>query len=80
MGKLTVAEAAAALKTTPTAILMLLRRGELIGQEVAGGWEVEPESLNALCSTRQGDTPLVECRSSCASKSGGCASCGSTAE
>lgn len=78
--KLTVEEAAAVLKTTPTAILMLLRRGELIGQEVPGGWEVQQESLSALCSTRQGDTPLVECRSSCASKSGGCASCGTPAE
>ena len=80
MENLTVAEAAAALKTTPTAILMLLRRGELIGQEGAGGWEVEGESLNALRATRQGDTPLVECRSRCASKSRGCASCGTSAE
>lgn len=80
MENLTVAEAADALKTTPTAILMLLRRGELIGQEVAGGWDVEQESLNKLRTARQGDTPLVECRSSCASKSGGCASCGTAAE
>jgi hypothetical protein len=80
MENLTVAEAAAALSTTPTAILMLLRRGELIGQEVAGGWEVKQESLNALRGARKEDMPLVECRSSCAAKAGGCASCGSTAE
>lgn len=80
MGKLTVAEAAATLKTTPTAILMLLRRKELIGQEVAGGWEVERGSLEELRAARKENTPLVECRSSCASKSGGCASCGTSAE
>lgn len=80
MENLTVDEAATALNTTPTAILMLLRRRELIGEEVSGGWEVKPESLNALRATRQGDAPLVECRSSCASKSGGCASCSTSAE
>lgn len=80
MEKLTVAEAAAALKTTPTAILMLLRRGELIGQEVAGGWEVERGSLEELHAARQENVPLVECRSVCNAKAGGCASCGSAAE
>ena len=78
---LIVEEAATALKTTPTAILMLLRRGELTGQAVAGaGWLVERASLEKLVAARQEDAPLIECRSSCASKSGGCASCGSTAE
>jgi len=78
---LTVEEAATALSTTPTAILMLLRRGELIGQAVAGaGWRVNRDSLEQLLATRQSDGPLIECRSSCASKTGGCASCGSTAE
>lgn len=80
---LTVEEAATALKTTPTAILMLLRRGELLGQAVAGeGWLVERGSLDELLvrAARQTDAPLIECRSSCAAKVGGCASCGSTAE
>ena len=78
---MTVNEAAVALKTTPTAILMLLRRGELLGQAVAGeGWLVERNSLEQLCAARQEDEPLIECRSSCAAKTGGCASCGSTAE
>ena len=78
---LTVEEAATTLKTTPTAILMLLRRNELIGQAVAGsGWLVERAGLEQLCAARPEDAPLIECRSSCATKSGGCASCGSTAE
>lgn len=81
MENLSVDEAAAALKTTPTAILMLLRRGNLTGQAVAGaGWLVNRESLETLLASRQEDAPLLECRSSCASKSGGCASCGATAE
>ena len=78
---LTVEEAATDLKTTVPAILMLLRRGELTGQAVAGaGWLVERDSVARLCAARQADAPLVECRSSCAAKAGGCASCGSTAE
>jgi excisionase family DNA binding protein len=78
---LTVEEAATALNTTPTAILMLLRRSELVGQAVAGaGWLVERASLEQLRTARQADAPLIECRSSCAAKVGGCASCGSTAE
>ena len=78
---LTVEEAATALKTTPTAILMLLRRSELVGQAVAGaGWLVERKSLEQLHAARQEDAPLIECRSSCAAKAGGCASCGTTAE
>jgi excisionase family DNA binding protein len=78
---LTVEEAATTLKTTPTAILMLLRRSELVGQAVAGGgWLVERASLEQLRAGRQEEAPLIECRSSCAAKAGGCASCGSTAE
>jgi len=77
---LTVAEAATVLNTTPTAILMLLRRGGLIGREIAGSWEVERESLEELRAARQEDAPLIECRSSCATKAWGCASCGAIAE
>ena len=77
---LTVEEAAIALNTTPTAILMLLRRNELTGVEVDGTWRITSGSLQSVRAARQGDTPLVECRSSCASKSGGCASCGTAAE
>ena len=81
MENLTVEEAAIALKTTPTAILMLLRRGELTGQAVAGeGWLVAGASLEQLRAARQADAPLIECRSSCAAKAGGCAACGATAE
>lgn len=77
---LTVAAAAAALDTTPTAILMLLRRGELVGRVVAEGWEIERNGMDLLRMARQGGVPLVTCRSSCAEKKGGCASCGTDAE
>ena len=81
MENLTVEEAATVLNTTPTAILMLLRRGELVGQAVAGaGWLVERASLEQLRVARKNNEPLVECRSSCAAKAGGCASCGAAAE
>lgn len=77
---LTVEEAAIALNTTPTAILMLLRRNELTGVEVDGTWRITSGSLQSVRAARQGDGPLVECRSSCAAKAGGCASCNTTAE
>ncbi len=78
---LTVEEAAITLNTTPTAILMLLRRNELVGQAIAGaGWLVERNSLEQLIAARQENAPLIECRSSCAAKAGGCASCGTIAE
>jgi len=77
---LTVEAAATVLDTTPTAILMLLRRGELVGQEVAGGWEIARKSLDVLRTARQEGLPLVTCRSSCAEKKGGCASCGTATE
>lgn len=76
---LTVEAAATALDTTPTAILMLLRRGELIGREVAGGWEIERNGLEVLRPARRGGAPLVSCRSSCA-ETGGCTSCGTAAK
>jgi hypothetical protein len=74
-------EAATALSTTPMAILMLLRRGGLSGMEVAEGvWQIERNSLEQLLSSRPNDAPLIECRSGCASKAGGCAACGTAAE
>lgn len=78
--KMSVEDAAAALNTTPTAILMLLRRGGLSGKEEAGSWLIERSSIKTLIAARQEDVPLVECRSGCAAKVGGCASCGSDAE
>lgn len=77
---LTVTEAAAALSTTPMAILMLMRRGELVGIEVDGSWQITAASLEKVLAGKKTDEPLVECRSSCAAKAGGCASCGSSAE
>lgn len=74
-------EAAIALSTTPMAILMLLRRGGLVGMDGADGvWQIERNSLEQLLSSRPSDGPLIECRSGCASKSGGCAGCGTAAE
>lgn len=71
-GDLTVAAAAAALGTTPTAILMLLRRGELAGRETDGTWLVARQSLERLHAGRKTEAPLIACQSSCA----GCTSCG----
>lgn len=76
MLKLSVEEAATALSTTTMAILMLLRRGELLGQEVAGSWQIDSASVAKVLSAQKSDAPLVECRSSCSAKAGGCTSCG----
>lgn len=76
----TVEEAASALLTTPTAILMLMRRGEIVANEVDGRWQIPASSIEKVNATKKPEAPLIECRSSCAAKAGGCASCGSTAE
>lgn len=70
---LSVAEAAAQLETTPTAILMLLRREQLSGRSCSDGWEISSSSVAALQAQRHDEAPLVVCRSSCSDK--GCRSC-----
>ena len=70
--ELTMTAAAAVLGTTPTAILMLLRRGELAGRETDGSWLVARQSLERLHAGRKAEAPLLACQSSCA----GCTACG----
>lgn len=73
--RMTVAAAALALSTTPTGILMLLRRGELTGQEASGSWQIDAGSVERLRTAATGDGPLISCQSLCASSSG-CTGCG----
>ncbi len=66
----TVEESAETLATTPTKILMLLKSGELKGQEIAGEWLVEADSL-ACCKSHGIDMKTANgCASYC--NSGGC--------
>lgn len=67
---LTVEVSAEALETTPTKILMLLKNGELKGEEIDGKWFVEADSL-ACCKSHGIDMKVVKgCASYC--NSGGC--------
>jgi hypothetical protein len=74
-GWITIAQAADELGTTPLNVLMHIKRGLLLGEEIDGAWRVESLSLAALCRQRtEGVLPAV-CKSHC-SKAGGCGSCG----
>jgi hypothetical protein len=67
---LTVEVSAETLGTTPTKILMLLKNGELKGQEVEGRWFIEADSL-ACCKSHGIDMKAAKgCASYC--NSGGC--------
>jgi len=67
---LTVGESAEALATTPTKILMLLKNGDLKGEESNGTWFIDADSL-ACCKSHGIDMKAAKgCASYC--NSGGC--------
>jgi hypothetical protein len=69
---LTVAESAETLATTPTKILMLLKNGDLKGEEIAGKWFIDADSL-ACCKSHGIDMKAVKgCVSYCSSGGCGC--------
>ncbi|NJC89169.1 MAG: hypothetical protein FIB02_11675 [Desulfuromonas sp.] len=70
-----LAQAAEALGSTPLNVLMHIKRGLLVGREQAGGWLVDPVSLEALLRRRHGGELPVVCKSGCGKKAGGCGSC-----
>jgi hypothetical protein len=70
-----LAQAAEALGSTPSNVLMHIKRGLLAGVEQEGCWLVDPDSLAALLEKRRGGESPVVCRSSCGAKRGGCGSC-----
>ena len=70
-----IAQAAAILGSTPLNVLMHVKRGLLAGEEVDGGWLIDPETVAVLRSRRSdGELPSV-CHSTCNRKSSRCASC-----
>jgi hypothetical protein len=56
--------------------MMHIKRNLLDGQELDGKWYVSAASLAAFLAQSGGETAPVICRSGCAAKKGGCASCG----
>jgi hypothetical protein len=67
---MTVAESAEALATTATKILMLLKNGDLKGEEINGEWFIDEDSL-ACCKSHGIDMKTAQgCASYC--NSGGC--------
>lgn len=69
---LTVATSAEILATTPTKILMLLKNGELKGEEIAGEWFIDADSL-ACCKEHGIDMKAARgCASYCSSDGCGC--------
>lgn len=68
--RLTVAASAEALATTPTKILMLLKTGDLKGQEIGGEWFIDADSLACAKSHGVDMKAAKGCASYC--NSGGC--------
>lgn len=71
--RLTVAQAARELNTTPVRILMMLKQNLLSGQEIDGVWQVTRESIAACLGDPDRLTPKIvpHCKNS------GCSGCGS---
>lgn len=74
--KLTVAEAATAMKTTSLNVMMHIKRGFLDGQEIEGNWYVSADSLATyLNSSERGSNGSV-CKAKSHCSSGCSSSCG----
>jgi len=69
---LSVTEVAAALKTTNLNVMMHIKRGLLIGEEVEGLWYVAADSLAEYQRQTRNQTKAQLCKSSC---SHGCSTC-----
>lgn len=72
-GKLTVAAAAEAMKTTSMSVMMHVKRGLIAGEEIDGNWYIAADSI-ALYLNNSGDAARGSlCKSSCKH---GCSTCG----
>jgi len=72
----TAEEAARAMQTTVLSVMMHIKRRLLEGRELDGKWYVGAASLADFLAASGGEKAPVVCRSGCAAKKGGCASCG----
>lgn len=73
--KLSIADAAIRMKTTPINIMMHIKRGLLVGEEVDGAWYVAADSLASYLNDvdRGHNGSVCKAKSHC----GGCSSsCG----
>lgn len=68
----TLADAAQALSTTETRILMLLKQKALQGTPCEGGWLIARASLDSPNARRVEAERQLSCRSSCSSSTCGC--------
>jgi hypothetical protein len=74
--KLTVAEVATTMKTTPINVMMHIKRGLLAGEEIDGAWYVPADSLASyLSDTSRGSNGSV-CKAKSHCGSGCSSSCG----
>lgn len=61
--KLTVAEVATSMKTTPINVMMHIKRGLLAGEEIDGSWYVPADSLATYLSKTTGAARGSICKS-----------------
>jgi len=74
VAKLTVAEVATSMNTTPINVMMHIKRGLLAGEEIDGAWYVPADSLATyLSDSNRGHNGSV-----CKAKSHRCGGCSSS--
>lgn len=71
--KISLEEAAGRLQSTPLNVLMHIKRGLLIGEEIDGSWLVEVAALERFLAEKAVAPQAPLCQSACAHK---CPSCG----
>jgi hypothetical protein len=74
--KLTVAEVATTMKTTPLNVMMHIKRGLLSGEEVDGVWYVPADSLAGYLSDSHRGSNGSVCKSKSHCGQGCASSCG----
>lgn len=74
--KLTVAEVATTMKTTPMSVMMHIKRGLLVGEEIEGAWYVPANSLASYLSEAGGAAHGSICNSKSHCGQGCSSSCG----
>lgn len=70
---LTVADVATTMKTTTLNVMLHIKRGLLVGEEIEGMWYVQPASLSSFLNNAAGAARGSLCKSTCGH---GCSSCG----
>jgi len=74
--KLSIAEVATAMKTTSLNVMMHIKRGLLVGEEIDGVWYIPADSLASYLSQPERGSNVSVCKAKSHCGSGCSSSCG----